>query len=224
MLTYSRRYCLNLKGLDYKTEWVEFPDLAPLYKKLGVEPTVKNADGSPRASIPLIYDPCTETYLTDSAVIAEYLDKTYPEPPIFPNNTCAIQLLLESVYIGHLRPIIPLIMPAACDTLNPRSAEYYRSERLESLLKDVGNPLPKEVYWAQYRDSLGEVAKWYSKTDGPFLLGHTVSWGDFVVASAIIWLRVIWGENSQEWKDITLWHGGRIGDLMLALQKYEKIM
>ncbi len=157
-------------------------------------------------------------------MIAEYLDKTYPEPPIFPNNTCAIQLLLESVYIGHLRPIVPLIMPAACDTLNPRSAEYYRSERLESLLKGVGNPLPKEVYWAQYRDSLGEVAKWYSKTDGPFLLGHTVSWGDFVVASAIIWLRVIWGENSQEWKDITLWHGGRIGDLMLALQKYEKIM
>ncbi|KJA24471.1 hypothetical protein HYPSUDRAFT_38907 [Hypholoma sublateritium FD-334 SS-4] len=224
--TWKIRYCLNLKGLDYKTEWVEFPDLEPLYKKLELEPTVKNSDGSPRASIPLIYDPSTKIYLTDSVVIAEYLDKTYPGPSIFPSNTIAIQSLLETAYIVHIRPIIPLVMPAACDKMNPRSADYYRVKRVEALLKvfQVGDTLPREVYWTQYRDGLGEVDKWYSKIDGPFLMGNTVSWGDFVVGSCIIWLRVIWGEESQEWKDITSWHGGRWANLINALQKYEKIM
>ncbi|PSN72789.1 hypothetical protein BS50DRAFT_568392 [Corynespora cassiicola Philippines] len=28
------RLILNYKGIDYKTEWVEYPDLAPYFKSL----------------------------------------------------------------------------------------------------------------------------------------------------------------------------------------------
>lgn len=146
-------------GLHHKTEWVEFPDLEPLYDKLRIERTVKNSDGSPRASVPFIYDPSTKIYLTDSVIIAEYLEKTYPGPPIFPSNTFAIQSLLETAYMRHLRPLIPLVLPVVCEKLNARSADYYRPKRVEVLLKDVGNTLPKDVYWAQYKDGVGEVEK-----------------------------------------------------------------
>jgi len=33
------RYCLNYKEIPYQTECVEFPDIAPLCKELGIPPT-----------------------------------------------------------------------------------------------------------------------------------------------------------------------------------------
>lgn len=34
MLTNTARLILNYKGIDYKTEWVEFPDIEPKMKSL----------------------------------------------------------------------------------------------------------------------------------------------------------------------------------------------
>lgn len=34
VLTGSARLILNFKGIDYKTEWVEFPDIEPKMKSL----------------------------------------------------------------------------------------------------------------------------------------------------------------------------------------------
>jgi len=91
-------------------------------------------------------------------------------------------------------------------------------------LEDVA---PKGEYavaeWAQFRDGMGKVDAWYAKNGGkgPFLLGETPSWGDIVVASYLIWLRVVWGEDSQQWKDISSWNDGRWAAIIKALKKYE---
>jgi hypothetical protein len=34
MLTLPARLALNYKKIDYKTEWIEYPDLASKYKEL----------------------------------------------------------------------------------------------------------------------------------------------------------------------------------------------
>lgn len=194
-----------------------------MYRKLGLTPTVRGADGNIRCSVPVIYDPSTKVCLTDSAVIAEYLDKTYPEPPLFPHDTKALQLLVERPYIEATRALRGFILPRTSGLLSPDSQEYYLTKRVAIFGKpDEG--LPEEVRWAQYRDGLAIIDQWYSKTEGAFLMGDTVSWSDFVIASCLIWPRRIFGEDSGEWQSILSWHEGRWAGLMGGLQKYESIL
>jgi len=77
--------------------------------------------------------------------------------------------------------------------------------------------------WAKFRDGLGKVDALYAKNggEGPFLLGKTPSWGDIIVASSLLWLRIIWGEDSPQWKDISSWHDGRWARIVEALKKHE---
>src|SRR6266446_9283461 len=72
---------------------LEFPDIESLFKKMGIPPTSKEEDGSDRYTVPAIHDPSTGASIADSVLIAEYLEKTYPDTPkVFPNNTPALQV------------------------------------------------------------------------------------------------------------------------------------
>jgi hypothetical protein len=42
---------LNFKGIDYKTEWVEYPDLMPTLKGIGLDPNDPNSTGYVRISL-----------------------------------------------------------------------------------------------------------------------------------------------------------------------------
>ncbi|KAJ7574088.1 hypothetical protein C8J56DRAFT_757479, partial [Mycena floridula] len=72
------RYALNFKGLQYKTQWVEYCDIEQVSKALGAKPTDIKAR-KPLYTLPMIYDDSTGAMVTDSIAIAEYLDITYPE-------------------------------------------------------------------------------------------------------------------------------------------------
>lgn len=215
---------MNVKGIAYKTEWIEFPDIEPLYKKHGIATTATKADGTPLYSVPLIYDPSTKMFISDSFAIAEYLDRTYPGPKLFPYETLAIQSLVGSAYARHIWPVLPLAMITATLKLHPVSEVFYREKITRPFVSGVSeDETSKNVRWDQFREGLGEVDTWYSKTAGSFLMGDTVSWGDIVVASSLIWIRILWGEESKEWKMITSWHGGRWAGLLNAVSKYETI-
>ncbi|KAF9479952.1 hypothetical protein BDN70DRAFT_993116 [Pholiota conissans] len=54
--TWKVRYCLNFKGIPYKTEWIEYPDIAPHCQRLGISYTTIKSDGMPYYSLPAIYD------------------------------------------------------------------------------------------------------------------------------------------------------------------------
>lgn len=77
--------------------------------------------------------------------------------------------------------------------------------------------------WAAFEVGLGTVAGWYAKSGGPFVMGDTVSWADFIVGSWLIWLRTIWGEDSRQWKDVVSWHGGRWAKVLGDLKEYQKV-
>lgn len=88
----SCRLSLNIKGLPYTNEWVEFPDVEALCKKLGLPPDRYLPDGSAVYTVPVIYDPNTDSHHVESKAIAKYLDKAYPETPqLFPHGTDALQ-------------------------------------------------------------------------------------------------------------------------------------
>jgi Glutathione S-transferase, N-terminal domain len=81
--TWKTRYSLNYKGLPFRTEWVEYPDIAGIYcnNEPKVPPTEISKDGSPYYSLPLIKDDTSGTpvFVAESFEIAKYLDKTYPD-------------------------------------------------------------------------------------------------------------------------------------------------
>jgi hypothetical protein len=65
---------LTFEGLAYKTEFIEYPDIAPTLKGFGIAP---HKDDVPY-TIPAIS--IGDEYFMDSMVIAEELEKRYPTP------------------------------------------------------------------------------------------------------------------------------------------------
>ncbi|KAF8192117.1 hypothetical protein BJ912DRAFT_276935 [Pholiota molesta] len=226
--TWKARLCLNFKGVPYKTEWVEWPDIKSVYEKHGIKAASRNPDGSPQYTLPVIHDPSTGVSISDSFMIAEYLDKTCPTPQIFPHHTQGLQAPFESAYIERSRPIVPFVIPVISAKLTPISQAVYIPEQEKIFGKTIAELLPKGEAavegWNKYKDGLAEVARWYAETDGPFLLGDTISWADFVVASLIMMCRSLWGEKSQQWQDITTWHDGRFGNFIKEVDRYTTIV
>ena len=50
---------LHYKGLPFRTQWVEYPDIEPTLRLLDALPTSKNEDGSDYYTLPVIHDDST---------------------------------------------------------------------------------------------------------------------------------------------------------------------
>ncbi|GJC88881.1 glutathione S-transferase-like protein ustS [Colletotrichum liriopes] len=163
------RLALNHKGIDYKTEWLEYPDIEPRLKPTGLEgdpsqvalftcPTVQFPDG---------------TYVMNSAKIIERIEVDYPEPSLQLNSEVLQQVYdLVKKTFDALRPVLLPLAPR--DILSKRSAEYFLETRakiygmtLDELEKTQGG----ELAWANAKDSLQKAAALLNKTNGPFFLG-----------------------------------------------------
>ena len=85
------RYTLNIKGIPYKTIWVEFPDVKALCQKIGAAPTLPLPDDTMMYTLPTIYDPNTKAIVSESAAIVRYVEKTFPDfkPTLVPSETDA---------------------------------------------------------------------------------------------------------------------------------------
>ncbi|KAF9568709.1 hypothetical protein CPC08DRAFT_702313 [Agrocybe pediades] len=225
--TWKTRLTLNYKGLPYKTEWVEFHEIERRSKELGIKPTGKRPDGSDYYSLPAIHDPATGTYLADSLAIAKYLDATYPETPrIFPDGTDGLQEAFGHAWSSCLTSMYALIGPVILPHLSEASQNYVRNAQEKLFGAKFEDIVPKGERavqaWQTFKDSLERVDGWFAETDnrGPFIMGDKVSWGDILVGSSLIWIKVVCGEGSKEWQDVSAWHGGRWGKLVASLDKY----
>jgi glutathione S-transferase len=67
--------------------WIDYADVQPALKAIGAEPGTHHADGSPRYTVPTIFDPNTNKFVTESLEIAKYLDQHYTERPVFPQGS-----------------------------------------------------------------------------------------------------------------------------------------
>ena len=73
--------------------------------------------------------------------------------------------------------------------------------------------------WAKFRDAMSKIDEYLAKTDtkGPFVMGDTISWADFVISGFLMFFKSIWDKDSEEWKDIASWNEGRWENLLPAL-------
>jgi hypothetical protein len=56
------------------------------------------------------------------------------------------------------------------------------------------------------------------------VLGDTISCADVTIASWVLWIKRSFGVQSQEWKDIEEWNGGRWPAYYVAqFAEYDKV-
>ena len=227
---WTPRYTLNYKGLAYKTVWVEYPDIKEVSLKLGASATGTNPlDGSPFYTLPMIHDPKTGAVVSDSFKIAEYLDATYPDTPrVIPDGTRGLQLAFDDAAFSILMPLFQFTAPLTSSKLNQRSAEYFSRTRAIMFGKSMEELYPgedrREEEWKKVESGLEKIAKWYSQ-GSTFISGKSDApiFADFRVAALLLWVRRLFGRDSTEWKNLASWHGGRWGNLVGSLEKYEHI-
>ncbi|KAK7043042.1 hypothetical protein VNI00_008780 [Paramarasmius palmivorus] len=220
-----RRYALAYKGLKFRTIWVEFPDIESMCRKLGVLPTATRRDGSPWYTLPAIYDPSTGVALSESFLIAEYLDKQYPDSPrLMPDGTIALHTAFNEAFKAKLGAVVRFVLPKLPGILNPVSAEFIERTRAA----EIGMPLEefyprpeaREGIWRKVEEDYSAVAGWPDEQDKWFMADN-VSFADLMVAGRLKFFKVIFGEDSDEWKSIASLGRGRFGRMLEDLEKYE---
>ncbi|KAL0961165.1 hypothetical protein HGRIS_006137 [Hohenbuehelia grisea] len=223
--TLKTRIMLNYKGLPYKTVWVESPDIEAVSKEVGVAPIIIQANGQPLYTLPAIHDPATGTTLSDSLKIAAYLDAQYPDTPkLISPDTVGLHDAFSFALEAALDAVWAFILPATNNVLNPKSEEYFRRTREKDFGKRLEDVVPAgeegKKEWAKVKTGFNSIEKWIIKGGGEFVTGNTVSFADVIIASFLLWFKRVWGETSQEWKDISSWNEGRWVKRLQTFEKY----
>ncbi|KAF1944445.1 hypothetical protein EJ02DRAFT_452309 [Clathrospora elynae] len=182
------RMILNYKKIDYTTEWVEYPDLAPTFKTLGIPPNPKDAPGYyADYSSPAIKYP-DGTYQMDSWPIAHELEKRYPNPSLHLDDP--IVLKIRDHISNMVGPIVPHVIPRIALLLNKSSADYFyetRKEHFGKSLQDVEKDAPADA-WEKAEGPARETGDLLRKHGGPFFLGETISYADFIFVAMLHFL------------------------------------
>lgn len=222
---------MNYKELPFKTVWVQFPDIEATCKAAGIPPTSTWADdGAPMYTLPAIHDPNTGTTLADSAAIARYLDAAYPDAPrCIPAGTDAFHALFEDALGATVfMPLAPLVLPLVPGLVPAEHREVYRAGRLRQGMK-LDEIAPKsaearEQQWGAVEAAFGKVAGWLDVGGQPRtrFMGDVASYADLVLAAMLISMRRAVGEESEEWKRVAGWHGGRWAAFLEEFGRFER--
>jgi glutathione S-transferase len=207
---------LNYKKIGHITQWVQYPDIKPLFLSLGVPPSGKDAQGEDAFTCPAIQVIPTEgskpIFVTDSLKIAEFLEERYPNTPtVFKNVDKAIQLdTIEKVLSELVLPLASLVPPWTLRYMPEESVEYYRLTREKRFGCKIEEMYPDETTLETYRASTKKRFNEFLQAHthfGPFLYGEEISYSDMVLASVLLWFRTV--ANSEMWSHIKEWDDGR---------------
>ncbi|TKA65339.1 hypothetical protein B0A55_09439 [Friedmanniomyces simplex] len=182
---WKTRVVLNFKKIPYETEWVEYPDLAPKFKALGIppnppgsfadfsSPTVRLTDGN---------------YVMDSMPIAEKLEAAYPEPSMHLDNGLWKQA--AEICDGLVVSAGPDFMVAVVDDiLQEPSKTWFAEDRhkrfgmsLQELQEKMGGETGRPATQAGCEKLKGLLTS-HKEDEGPFILGSKPSYGDLLAAT-----------------------------------------
>jgi len=208
--------------------WLEYPEIEPLCREIGAQPTRNKPDGRPHYTVPLIHDLSTGAIIAESSKIATYLDATYPEMPrLMPEGTIGMHFAFEDAALGLLPPIWKYTIPASNARLNPMSEAYFRPTREATFgiaLKDM-TPTGEAhaIEWAKVKDSFGKMDGWIlANGEGSvYLMGDTPCYADMWMAAYVVWIKLVLPEK---WEELKLWHDGRWARLSENMAKYETVV
>ncbi|KAF2447486.1 hypothetical protein P171DRAFT_470751 [Karstenula rhodostoma CBS 690.94] len=184
------RMVLNMKGVDYKTEFVEYPDLVPTLKALGLPPNDPNEPGYfvDYTSPAIRY--ADGTFSMESWHIVHALEKQYPTPSLHLDDSI-VEKVRNLAVVG---PIVQNLMPKVPkNLLSDVSAEYFYLTR-ESMF---GKPLQqveaeaKDENWEDMKPVAKEIGDLLREKGGPFFLGETVSYADVCFVTYLKFMEML---------------------------------
>ncbi|PSN67920.1 hypothetical protein BS50DRAFT_522785 [Corynespora cassiicola Philippines] len=189
------RLMLNYKQIPYKTIFLEFPDIEPTLKELGIVPDESAAGTMIKYTVPAIHHLPTSTYLMDSIPIAQFIESTYPDPPVplasdIGNSITARARGVVGTAFGNS------VMPREPDILSPRAQEYFRRTREAMIghrLEDLLDKQKEDEAWSSIDDDIRAVGEMMQthKAEGPFVLGAHPSLTDFFIAGVLQSARTV---------------------------------
>ncbi|KAK4940201.1 hypothetical protein LTR10_019630 [Elasticomyces elasticus] len=189
------RLMLNYKQIPYRTIFLEFPDIEPTLKGLGLA-LGKSASGSKsKYTVPAIHHVPTGVYMMESTSIARFLESTYPEPPVPLTSELGREIEAKARAVGGTA-FRNSIMPREIRILSPRSQEYFRRTREAALghrLEDLLDPDQEDQAWDAVDDGMravSELMRMHS-AEGPFVLGSRPSFTDFFIAGSLQSARMV---------------------------------
>ncbi|GAB0134117.1 hypothetical protein EsDP_00002502 [Epichloe bromicola] len=191
---WKTRLLLNYKGLDYKTEWTEYPDI-----KTKVQPHLPpNENGTPY-TIPTV-KLADGTWIMDSRQIADAIEKRHPEPSVHLDSPYLTKVgdVLSKI-IEHIRPMCFSRIPV--NLLNEASVQYWydtRKERLGMSVRDFEKKYGGEAAYKAAEPHLKQMTDLLRESDGPFFMGTEPSYADFVWVGALVFFKRVDAEVSKE--------------------------
>ncbi|KAG9011063.1 hypothetical protein FRB94_008954 [Tulasnella sp. JGI-2019a] len=242
---WKARLVLNYKGIPYRTEWVSFPDIETTFKDIGINASTAKANGEILYTCPAIIDYTVSPAekLTDSNVIAQYLDNKYASeeqygPKLFPEGTVDVQLAFIDRFKAALMPLGALTLGCIPAMLNcSRGAEYYNKTRSEKHGKPLTEFYPagspeREQAWKGLQKGLDTLAAAYDKNEeggGEYAFGRAITYFDIVVVAAFLSARYIpVDRDGQEvkcaWDVIKTWNGGKWQKLMEKFENHLQVL
>ncbi|KAK0735132.1 hypothetical protein B0T26DRAFT_631289 [Lasiosphaeria miniovina] len=182
------RFVLNFKGLEYVTEWVEYPDIKPR-----LEGHVPPHESDVLYTLPAIILP-DGTYIMDSNKIAPALEALYPSPPLRLDSPLIPRL--RALMNGVHAPFGPIFAPSVPNLLlSERSREYFVRTRSEDHGMDLfkwGQENGGDPAWERLTPSLQEITALLKETpDGPFFMGKEAGYVDFYWAGYLLFTQMI---------------------------------
>ena len=163
------RLQLNYKDIPYKTEWIEYPDLAPKLKALGISP---NTDENAEYTSPTVIFHGDNAGMMDSSKIAVEIEKRFPQKPVLVNTP--MQTKVQQAFSKMFPALMPDIVPRVPrDLLNPPSEEYFRRTREArwGMTFTEKENQGGEKAWKEAEPALNELARLLQSNGGPFFEG-----------------------------------------------------
>ncbi|TKA23401.1 hypothetical protein B0A50_07277 [Salinomyces thailandicus] len=249
---WKTRFALNFKGVPYKTEWYNMPDITALRERLGVPANRTLPDGTPYHTLPVYQDNTKGILLGDSFEIALRLDEAYPGPPsLFRPSTIGLTAAFNAHVDGLFTKFasgLCVNMPLNPDALEASIAIFVKRAGLKSADEMGLSSEEHEKTLVSFEAALGELAKAYRHTGGTtdyfWRSGGTHKAqsqrpptgregaqpfldGDSPAYSDFIvgaWLKMFEESTKPEdWQRIKSWQGGLWGKVVEALGPWTEI-
>ncbi len=139
-------------------------------------------------TVPVIVD--GSTIVSDSWDIAEYLDRVYPQRPLFESPQARAYCLWIHHWAERVlhRLIVPIILKNVLDVLHPKDMDYFRRTREAAFRKPLEEVFDRSpAAFERLKAALGPVRG--ALREQPFLAGHEPGFGDYIVFGAFQWAR-----------------------------------
>lgn len=137
------------------------------------------------------------TYIMESLLIAQAIEAMYPEPKAHLDAPILAEVMDTLRWtLRHLVPVLVPRMPREC--LSGPSITYHIEARKKTFgmtLEELEEKMGGEAAWKSAMPGLAKLAGILNLSSlGPFCLGQTPSYADFLIVGFLEWCRCLGGD------------------------------